>query len=79
MSEDGDFYLQHKAKSRPSRCSVGWIILHSGIANCYEFLNPDDDLPNYVSEDDSFAIALLECPEFLRADLLYLLGFCQSF
>lgn len=72
ISEYGVSHLQHKAKSCPGRCSVGCIILHGGIADCYEFLN-------HVSEDDSFAIALLEYPAFLRADLLYPLGFCQSF
>ena len=79
MSEYGVSHLQHKAKSCPGRCSVGCIILRGGIANCYELLNPDDDLLNHVSEDDSFAITLLECPAFLHADLLCLLGFCQSF
>ncbi len=54
------------------------IVLHGGIANCYKFLNPDDDLLDYVSENDGFAIALLERPEFLRADPLFLPGFFQD-
>lgn len=54
------------------------IILHGGIANCYKFLNPDDNLLDYVSENDGFAIALLERPAFLRADLFFLLGFFQG-
>ena len=57
---------------------MGGIILHGSIANRYEFFNPDDDLLDDVSEDDYFAIALLECPRFLRADLLFRLGFFEG-
>lgn len=54
------------------------IILHRRIANCYEFFNPDDDFFNHVSEDNCFAVALLECPGLLRADPPFLLGFFEG-
>ena len=49
------------------------IISHGGITNCYDFFNPDDYFLDYVSEDDGFAMGLLERPEFLRTDLFFLL------
>ena len=52
---------------------MDWISLHGGIANCYKFLDPDNDFLKYVSEDDSLTITLLERPAFLRAELLFLL------
>lgn len=75
---DGGFYLQRKAKCCPGRRSVGRIILHRGVANCYELFNPDDDLFDHVSEDDGLAIALLKRPELLCAGLSFLLCFFQS-
>ena len=65
-------------KTKRKKRSVGGIILHGSVANRYEFFHPDDDLLDDVSEDDCFAIALLEFPGFLRADLLFLLGFFEG-
>ena len=78
VEERGGLDLQHQAKSCPGKCSMGRIILHSSVANCYEFLNPIDDLLNHVSENNGLATWLLECQAFLHADLPFLLGFFQG-
>ncbi len=57
---------------------MNWVKLYGGIANCYEFFDPDYNLLDYVSEDDDFTIALLERPTFLRAELSFLLCFLQG-
>lgn len=57
---------------------MGCINLHGGIANCYELLHPDDNLLDYISEDDNFTVALLERPAFLRAELSFLLCILQG-
>lgn len=75
---DGGFYLQRKAKCCPGRRSVGRIILHRGLVNCYELFNSDDNLLDHVSEDDSLAITLSKRPELLCAGLSFLLCFFQG-
>lgn len=55
------------------------IILHGGIANCYEFLEPCNDLLDHVSNDDGFTVALCELPTSLSAELLFFLCFSQRY
>ena len=77
-SKASSHYPQYKAKSSPGRRGVDRVVLYGDIAKCYKLFNPDDDLLDYISEDDSVAITFLERPGFLRAHLSFRLCFFQD-
>ena len=67
---DRDTYLKQKSRCRPWQSSMSRIVLHNGIANTLDFLNPGDRLSENITNNDEFSFSVLPFPLlFLRGAL----------
>jgi hypothetical protein len=65
--------LQNQANGRPRQGRMSWVKVRSDICDFLELVNPSDNFPNYVANDNNLAIPSLELPSISQAVLLLLL------